>query len=159
MVIKKDIISQEGYEKLIREKTSLKEIQIPEIVEVLKDARSQGDLSENSDYHAAKDKLSLLKRRLGELEDILENVQIVDEEKIAKWSSSIQYWSKVVLSIEGDKEFTVEIVGWGEVHVGDSLAISLDSPLWKAIEGKKSWEHGEIKLLTGNKKISILSVS
>lgn len=161
MVSKKNIISQEGYEKLIAEITQLKETDIPETLEVLKDARSQGDLSENSDYHAAKEKLALLQRRVAELEDMIENVEIVHDESWKKWMKNdiVKYWSIVTIEIEGDKEFQVTIVGWGEVEIGEKIAISLDSPLGVALEGKKKGDTGEIKWTNGNKKVTILSVS
>ncbi len=161
MITKKNLISQEWYEKIISEITALKEEQVPETLEVLKDARSQGDLSENSDYHAAKEKLALLQRRLSELEDMIENVEIIQEDEEKKWGKNtiVKYGSIVKLAIEGDKEFTVEIVGSGEVTIGEEMGISLDSPIGHAIEGKKKGESGEIKLPSGNRKITILSVS
>lgn len=138
----------------------LKDEQIPETLEVLKDARSQGDLSENSDYHAAKEKLALLQRRVSELEDMIENIEIIqDDDKSAGADASVKYGSVVTLEIENDKQFTVEIVGSGEVTIGEHLAISLDSPLGVAIDGKKQGESGEIKLPAGNKKVTILSIA
>lgn len=160
MISKKNLISQEWYEKIIAEIALLKDEQIPETLEVLKDARSQGDLSENSDYHAAKEKLALLQRRVSELEDMIENIEIIQDDN-SKWgkNSIVKYWSLVKIEIEWDKEFTIEIVGGGEVAVGEEMAISLDSPIWQAIEGKKKGDTGEIKLPSGNKKVTILSVS
>ena len=160
MTTKKNIISQEWYEKIIAEIAWLKDEQIPETLEVLKDARSQWDLSENSDYHAAKEKLALLQRRISELEDMIENVEIIqDDDKKSGKDAIVKYWSTVTVEIEWDKEFTIEIVGGGEVEIWQNVAISLDSPLWTAIDGKKKWEKWEIKLPSGNKKVTILSVS
>lgn len=160
MTKKKNLISQEWYEKIIAELSLLKDEQIPETLEVLKDARSQGDLSENSDYHAAKEKLALLQRRVSELEDMIENIEIIqDDDKSAGADASVKYGSVVTLEIENDKQFTVEIVGSGEVTIGEHLAISLDSPLGVAIDGKKQGESGEIKLPAGNKKVTILSIA
>ena len=158
MVAKKNIISQEWYEKIIAELSHIKDVQIPETLEVLKDARSQWDLSENSDYHAAKEKLALLQRRVSELEDLTENVEII--KNTDKWTDNIiTYWSKVELEIEWDKSFFVNIVWTGEVTVLDDFNISFDSPLWMLIEGKKKWDVVELKLATAIKKVSILSVS
>ncbi len=158
MVAKKNIISQEWYEKIIAELSQIKDVQIPETLEVLKDARSQWDLSENSDYHAAKEKLALLQRRVSELEDLTENVEII--KNTDKWTDNIvRYWSKVELEIEWDKSFFVNIVGTGEVTVLDEFNISFDSPLWVLIEWKKKWDIVELKLPNTTKKVSILSVS
>lgn len=161
MTTKKNLISQEWYEKIISEITLLKEEQIPETLEVLKDARSQWDLSENSDYHAAKEKLALLQRRISELEDMIEKVEIIKEDSTKKWIKNdiVKYGTTVVVEIEWDKEFTIEIVGSGEVSLDGNVCISLDSPLWLAIDGKKKWDTGEMRLASGNKKVTILSIS
>ena len=160
MTTKKNLISQEWYEKIVAEINTLKEIEIPETLEVLKDARSQWDLSENSDYHAAKEKLALLQRRILGLEEMIEKVEIIQDDDTKKWGRDavVKYGSKVTIAIEWDKEFTIEIVGWGEVVIWNELAISLDSPLWQAIDGKKKWDKGEIKLPSGNKTVTILSI-
>ncbi|MBP7885027.1 hypothetical protein KAZ93_02555 [Patescibacteria group bacterium] len=85
---------------------------MPETLEVLKDARAQGDLSENSDYHAAKEKLSLLKRRIEELEEMIDDVEIVSDEsvEVAVSTSTVRYGSLVKVDIEDDKKYDFEIV-------------------------------------------------
>ena len=88
MASKKKIISRKWYDKILIEISDLKDIQIPETLEVLKDARAQWDLSENSDYHAAKEKLSLLNKRVSDLEFMIEEVEIVDDEDIVCLLSS-----------------------------------------------------------------------
>jgi transcription elongation factor GreA len=158
MTTKKNIISQEWYEKIVSEISLIKDEQIPETLDVLKDARSQWDLSENSDYHAAKEKLALLQRRIAELEELIDNVEIVKETDKPK-DAIIRYWSQVKLEIEGDKPFVVSIVWPGEVTVLDEFNISFESPLWIAIENKKKWDIVEVKLANSNKKVTILSVS
>lgn len=160
MASQKKIISQEGYKKIIDEITNLKENDIPETLEILKDARSQWDLSENSDYHAAKEKLALLQRRLAELEDILTNIEIAQEVKKTTSVWTVQYGSVVRISIEGDKEFEIQIVGESEVEVWDGrMAISLDSPLWQSILNKKQGDVVEMRLPTWNKNVTILNLS
>lgn len=158
MTNKKNVISQEWYEKIITEINHIKDVETPETLEVLKDARSQWDLSENSDYHAAKEKLALLQRRVSELESLIENVEIIKDSEKSK-DAVIRYWSKVELEIEWDKPFKLSIVGPGEVTVLDEFNISFESPLWMAIEGKKKWDTVEIKLTNAPKKVKILSVS
>lgn len=159
MAKKKNQISQSWYEKLLAEINTLKDQEIPETLEVMKDAREQWDLSENADYHAAKDKLSLLRKRLTELENMILSVDIVDGSQTKTSWEVVEYWSRVSLFIEGDKEFEVEIVWSWEVAIGDVLAISLDSPLGKALSGRSAGEEVEMKLPAGNKKLTILSVS
>lgn len=158
MASKKNIISREWYEKILLEINDLKEKDIPETLEVLKDARAQWDLSENSDYHAAKEKLSLLNKRLSDLEAMIEQVDIVDEESLKQDSHVVKYGSIVTVDIEDDKTYTFEMVGTGEVAVSDELKLSLDSPIGVAIDGKKSWDIAYMKVLNTKKKVKILSV-
>ncbi len=154
---KKQFMSQEWYEKIIAEISDIEKKQIPETLEVLKDARSQWDLSENSDYHAAKEKLALLQRRLVELEWLIEGVEIV--EKTWSKATTITYGSHVTLDIEWDGVVEADIVNTGEVFVGDVLKISFESPLGKILEGKKKWDELVLKLPAVNKKIKVLSVA
>lgn len=160
MAKKKNLISQEWYEKILAELSNIKEIQLPETLEVLKEARSQGDLSENADYHSAKEKISMLNRRVAELESMIENIEIMEDSKKETASKKVVgYGSTVSLNIEGDKDFSVEVVWSWEVEIDENvLKISLDSPLGKAIDGKKKWDVVTMKLVTGDKKVSILSV-
>lgn len=158
MASKKNIISRQWYDKILSEINEIKDIQVPETLNVLKDARAQGDLSENSDYHAAKEKLALLQKRIDELEMMIASVEIIDDEDVAD-SHLVKYWSKVLVEIEDDKQYLFEIAWSGEVAVFDELRLSLDSPIGVAIEGKKKWDISYVKLPNGNKKkVTILSV-
>lgn len=151
------VISQEGYDKIITEINQIKEIEMPDTLEVLKDARSQWDLSENSDYHAAKEKISMLKRRISELEWLIEDVEIIDTTVKKSKTNIVTYGSLVTLQMEGDESMVVKIVGTGEVDVlDDTVKISLDSPLWKALDNRKQGDIVELK--STNKKVTILSV-
>lgn len=159
MTTKKNIISQEWYEKIVSEINNIKDVQIPETLEVLKDARSQWDLSENSDYHSAKEKLSLLQRRILELEWLIDKVEIATDDADTN-TSLIRYGSKVTLEIEWESPFSLSIVGPGEVSIlEDVLHISFESPLWIALEWKQEWDIVEVRLASTNKKVKILSVS
>ncbi len=160
MTNKKKIISQKWYEKIILEISLIKETDIPEILEVLKDARSQWDLSENSDYHAAKEKLALLQRRLWELEELIENVEIVKDSNTTITNDLIiRYWSQVQIEIEWDSPINLFIVWPWEVTVLDQCNISFESPLGILLEGKKQWDSFDLKLSNTTKKVKILSVS
>lgn len=158
---KKKIISQQWYEKILQEINEIKNTTMPETLEVLKDARAQWDLSENSDYHAAKEKLSLLKRRTEELEEMIDDVEVVSEESVEATvsTSTVRYGSLVKVDIEDDKKYDFEIVWSWEVDVMDDLKISLDSPIGNAIDGKKKGDIVYVKLANGKRKVTILSVS
>lgn len=157
MAAKKNLISRQWYEKILSEINDLKEVQVPETLEVLKDARAQWDLSENSDYHAAKEKLSLLNKRIFDLESMIETVEIIDEDDVVD-SNVVKYWSIVEVDIEDDRTYSIEFVGWWEVSVDTDLKLSLDSPIGVALEWKKKWDVGYIKVLNGKKKVTILSI-
>lgn len=158
MAAKKNIISREGYEKIVMEINELKEVQIPETLEVLKDARAQWDLSENSDYHAAKEKLSLLNKRIADLETMIEQVDIVDDDGNTQDSHVVKYGSLVTVFVEDDKEYTFEMVGTGEVDVDNELKLSLDSPVGLVIDGKKTGDEVIMKIFNAKKKVKILAV-
>jgi transcription elongation factor GreA len=158
MVNKKNLISQEWYEKITTEIALIKDEYIPETLEILKDARSQWDLSENSDYHAAKEKLALLQRRISELEDLIEHVEIICNNEKAK-DNIVRYWSNVLLGVEWDEPIEISIVWPWEVTIFDQCNISFESPLWASIEWKKQWDIVSLKLANIIKKVEILSVS
>ena len=158
MTSKKNLISRQWYDKILAEINDLRDVQLPETLDVLKEARAHGDLSENSDYHAAKEKISLLQKRIVDLETMIESVDIMDDDVV--WDSHIvKYWSVVSVDIEDDKIYTFEIVWSWEVVAFDDLKLSLDSPLGLVIDGKIQWDSGYLKLPNGNKKkVTILSV-
>ncbi len=155
----KNIISRSGYEKIVGEINDIKTNHLPETIEVLKDARAQWDLSENSDYHAAKEKIALLERRVVELEWMIENVEIVDDDSVtwSKWV--IKYWSIVTVEIEDEKSFTFEIVWTWEVDVTTvPLKLSFESAVVSAVQDKKKWDVVVAKLPHGRKNVHILDV-
>lgn len=158
---KQNLLTKESYTKLITEMKELEDISIPNTLEQLKDARESWDLSENYEYHSAKEKLNMLNIRLNEIKQLVKDVKIVTKKSSEdnKQETTIQYWSKIVLSIEWDKEYNLEIVGVWEVEVGSNTKISFESPIWMAIEWKKQWDSVKYKFSDWNRKnIKILSV-
>lgn len=151
-------MTKEWYEKLLSELNDLEESQLPQILKQIKEAREEWDLSENSDYHAAKDKQALLKNRVAKLKQMLHDVTIVEERETQTSHDSVWYGSKVTLSTETGDTYTVELVGTSEVSC-DPLKISFSSPIWSAIEGKKKGDVVKAKLLSGKKNIEILEIA
>jgi len=158
---KQNLLTKESYEKMLQEVKELEEILIPTTIEQLKDAREEWDLSENYEYHSAKEKLNMLNIRLSELNELIKNSKIVEKNFEEKWSGNVvEYWSKVRVLIDGDKEHDLQIVWAWEVDLdGDIVKISFDSPIWIAIEWKKEWDSVKYKFSDWSKKtVKILSI-
>ena len=131
---KKNIMTREGLRKYENELHDLKVIRRIEVAQKIKEAREQGDLSENAEYDAAKDEQSDIETRIVELEKILKNVEVVDDEDIT--ADRVMVGSTVtILDMEFSEEETYKIVGSTEA---DSLRgkISNESPVGKALIGK-----------------------
>lgn len=151
-------LTKTWYEKLVHELHELKTTELPQVIEQIAEAKEQWDLSENFEYHAAKEKQALLQARIDEIESMLEDVEIVDDKKD---DGTIGYGSTVTFSIEGDKEYTVTLVSSAEVDVlGDVPYISFDSPVGSALAGKKLWDVSVIRgLSSGRKNLTVLKVA
>ena len=132
---KKNILTSEGLKKLEDELDELIVVKRKEVAQKIKEAREQGDLSENAEYDAAKDEQRDIEARIEEIEKILKNVEIVDEDEVNTDSINIGCQVKI-LDIEFDEELTYKIVGSTEAN---SLKgkISNESPVGKALIGKK----------------------
>lgn len=153
-------LTKEGYEKLVAELKELKDSKMPSVLERLSEAKAMWDLSENFEYKSAMEDKDFITSKIGEIEELLDNVEIIVDKKNRK-KDGIWYWSEVVLKIEWDKdEYNVRIVGTWEVGVNkkDNLSISLDSPIGMAIKGHKEWEEAKMRLGNTRKQIKILKV-
>ena len=152
--MKKDsfIITAEGYLKLEEELNELKTVRRPQIIKALKDARAQGDLSENSDYDAARDAQGKVEARIKELEYRLEHSEIAKIEKGGK----INVGSTVTIEDDGDED-TYKIVGSAEADAFNNLISNL-SPLGKALMGHKENETVLVESPNGEYEVKILKV-
>ena len=143
-----------GYRQLVEELEQLEKIKLPEAIERLARARDFGDLSENAEYHSAKDDLSTLEGRVEELKDILTRVVVVDVAK--KGDEQVGLGSLVQIEVNGSShEFT--IVGEWEADPA-AKKISHESPLGKALIGKKVGEIVEVDAPSGIITYSIKEV-
>ena len=157
---KKNFLSKAWYEKLVHESHLLKTEDLPATLLQIKEAKEAWDLSENSEYHAAKEKQWLIQARIDEIESMLEGVEILETD-VSKWSadSTVSYGSTVTLEMEDGKQYTFMIVWSGEVNVvDDDMKISFESPIGMAIEGKKVGDTVRVRLASGRKNASILSI-
>lgn len=142
-----------GYEKLQAEVKSLKEVQRPQVVKDIEEALEHGDLKENAEYHAAKEMQRTIDNRLGELQGILGNSQIVDPSELEH--AKISFGSTVVMTdMDTDEESTYTIVGGCESNPDMGL-ISFGSPLAKQLLGKEEGDEVKVILPGGTKEFEI----
>ncbi len=145
-----------GYEKLSAEMNHLKNTERPEIVKEIEAALEHGDLKENAEYHAAKEKQRLIDARLNELSDLLGSAQIVDPSELEH--ARVSFGSTVVLcDLETDDELTYTIVGGCESNPDEGL-ISFNSPLAKQLLGKEEGDEVKAKLPGGIKEFEVMEV-
>lgn len=153
---KKNILTREGVDNLEAELNDLRINKRAEIAEKLKEARAQGDLSENAEYDAAKDEQRDIEARIDEIEKILKNVVVADEDEGDE--DTVNIGSIVnVLDVEFDEEFEYKIVGSQE---SDSLngKISNESPLGMALIGKKKGDKVVVTTDAGEIDYEILDI-
>ncbi len=144
---KKIFVTKQGLEELKNELKELEKVNRPQVLERVSQARAMGDLSENSEYTAAREELSLIDSRIEELGEMLKKVEIIDETKAAKKGSQIQLGSKVTVKINGKKE-VFELVGEWEADPQEKK-ISHESPLGKALIGKALNDKIEVEAPAG----------
>ncbi len=140
-------LTQEGYDELKTELTELVNVRLPKAVERVAEAREYGDLSENSEYHDARDDKDLIETRIEEIESILEKAEIV---KATRSKSRVGMGSQVQVKLKGKvgKKRTIVIVGEYEADPSENK-ISSASPLGKALMGKKKGDEVTFKAPAG----------
>ena len=154
--MKKNILTSEGLKKLEDELDDLIVVKRKEVAQKIKEAREQGDLSENAEYDAAKDEQRDIEARIEEIEKILKNVEIVDEDEVNTDSINIGCQVKI-LDIEFDEELVYKIVGSTEAN---SLKgkISNESPVGKALLGKKVGDMVTVETQVGPISYKVLDI-
>ncbi len=146
-----------GYKKLGDELHDLKMVQRPKTVEEIDIARSHGDLKENAEYHAARDHLRFIEKRMAELAELYDNVQEVDPSVFTH--DKVRFGSTVtLLDLDDESEATYTIVGTYESNP-DKALISTLSPLARQLMGKEEGDEVLINLPSGEKEYEILSIS
>lgn len=153
---KKIYLTKEGLEELKSEFEELKNVKRPEVVTRVSDARNQGDLSENAEYSAARDELSFIDGRIDELEEILKHVVLIKPEDTSTHGGGVGLGSEVSLKIDG-KEEVYKVVGEWEADPTEKK-ISHESPLGKALLGKKVGETVEVSAPAGKVVYTVVSV-
>ena len=146
-----------GYRKLTEDLRHHKEVLRPKIVKDLEEARAHGDISENAEYHAAKEKQSFIEGRIAELETIIPSAEVIDVSKLS--GDQVKFGARVtVIDEETEKEQTYRIVGAYEADM-KAGSISITSPLAKALIGKEEGDSAEVAAPGGAKSYEIVSIS
>ncbi len=159
MAEKKNYLTREGLRKYEEELQELKSVRRKEISQKIKEAREQGDLSENAEYDAARDEQRDVEARIEELENILKNVEVVDLDQKSGKIKSVSFGCKVrVLDMEMDEELEYTIKGASEANVL-SGSISNESPMGKALLGSKKGDVVEVEAPAGMLKFKVLEIS
>lgn len=147
-------ITQTGYEELQQELLELKSEAMPRVIERISNAREQGDLSENADYHSARDERDILQARINEIEGILAKAEIT----VVKNTSSVSLGSKVTLEVLGkSKKITYQMSGEYESNPAEGK-ISIESPVGKALFKKSKGDKVEVETPAGKITYKILEI-
>ena len=156
MEAKKHVMSREGVKELEDELNDLIVNKRNEIAEKLKEARAQGDLSENAEYDAAKDEQRDVEARIEQIEEILKNVEIYDD---AKKTDKISMGSKVkILDVELNEELEYRIVGSQEANILKGK-ISNESPIGRALIGAKVGQVVSVETESGTFDYKVVSIN
>jgi len=146
----------EGYNALDEELRRLKTQERPSVIAAIGEARAHGDLSENAEYHAAKDRQGWIEGRIAEIEDKIARAQVIDVKKLS--GAQVKFGATIsVVDEDTDEEARYQIVGEHEADV-KSGKISLTSPLSRAVMGKEVGDVVEVNTPGGVKAYEILKV-
>ena len=145
-----------GNQRLEAELKTLKSVERPAVIRAISEAREHGDLSENAEYHAAKERQGWIESRILELEDKLRRAEVIDVSKLS--GDKVKFGATVVLADEDtDEESTYQIVGADEADIKSGL-LSITAPLARALVGKAAGENVEVSTPGGAKAYEIVSV-
>jgi len=150
-------MTPEGQQKLRDELHRLKEVEMPQVVRDISTARDHGDLSENAEYHAAKERQGLIHARTLYVEDVLSRAEVIDPSKLS--GHTVKFGAHVqLLNLDTEEQAEYQIVGPEEsdINVG---RISISSPLARALIGKQAGDEVTVRLPAGNRTYEIQEIS
>ena len=149
-------MTAEGHAALDAELKNLKTVERPNIITAIAEAREHGDLSENAEYHAAKEKQSFIEGRVAELEDKLARADVIDTSKLT--GTTVRFGATVtIMDEETEEESSYKIVGEDEADVA-SGKVSITSPIARALIGKDIEDVVEVSAPGGAKSYEIMNV-
>ena len=150
-------MTEDGFNRLREELKRLKSVDRPAIIRAIAEARTHGDLSENAEYHAARDRQSFIEGRVMELEDKVARAEVIDVSKLS--GTVVKFGAKVTLADEEtEQEQTFQIVGEDEADIGNGR-LSVTSPLARALIGKGIGDSVEVTTPRGAKSYEIVNLA
>ncbi|QYZ68985.1 transcription elongation factor GreA [Neotabrizicola shimadae] len=148
-------MTRAGFTALDEELKTLKTVERPAVIRAIAEAREHGDLSENAEYHAAREKQSFIEGRIKELEGILSLAEVIDPSKL---SGAIKFGATVTLvDDDTEEEKTYTIVGEVEADIERGL-LNIRSPLARALIGKDEGDNVEVRTPGGQRSYEVLSI-
>ena len=157
MADKKHILTYAGLKQYEDELQNLKVVKRKEVAQKIKEAREQGDLSENAEYDAAKDAQGLLEAKIAQLQDVISNCRIIDESQID--TSKVQILNKVTIkNIKTKATMTYTLVSESEADF-KAGKLSITTPIAKALIGKKLGDKVEVQVPAGTMEFEIMDIS
>ena len=151
-------LTARGAERLHAELHRLKTIERPEVINAIAEARAQGDLSENAEYDAARERQAFVEGRIQELEGTLSNAQIIDPSALDVEGKAVFGATVEIEDLESGDRVTYQIVGDVEADIRSNL-ISVSSPVARALIGKGQGDVVEVKAPAGIREYEVLNVS
>ncbi len=149
-------ITRKGYENLKKELERLKRVERPENIKAIEEARAHGDLSENAEFHAAKERQSFIEGRIQELGYKLGHADVIDTDQLPK--DRIVFGSRVLLeNVDTGESIEYQLVGPDESDVKKGR-ISVTSPIGKALIGKKAFDEMSVHVPSGKRNYEIVEI-
>src|SRR5579884_2994918 len=155
--MQKNPITPEGAARLRDELNQLKSVERPRIIQAIATAREHGDLSENAEYHAARERQSFIEGRIKELEDKLARAEVIDVSKLA--GERVAFGATVKLSnVDSGEEVSYRILGADESDLAKG-SISITSPLARSLVGKQVGDEVKVRMPGGERTYEVLEIS
>ena len=152
-----EYFTEQGYQNLLDELNQLRSIERPSISKQIAEARDKGDLSENAEYHAAKEAQGHLESKIAKLEEVVGNARILDDSKLD--ASKVLILSNVTIkNMANNQEMSYTLVAENEADL-KAGKISVDSPIGKGLLGKKKGEKAEIQVPNGKITFEVMDIS
>ena len=148
-------LTKNGYSRLEEELRKLKADDRPNIIKAISEARELGDLSENAEYHSAREKQSFIEGRIKELESIISLGEVID---VSKLTGPIKFGAEITLFLEEiEKQIIYQIVGEAEADLEKGL-LNINSPLARALIGKEEGDEVEVNTPGGTKHYEVIKI-
>ncbi|MBR6285245.1 MAG: transcription elongation factor GreA [Muribaculaceae bacterium] len=149
-------MTQEGYDKKMAELAHLENVERPEVVQAISDARDKGDLSENAEYDAAKERQGMLEAKIAALRTMMANARIIDESKIS--TDEVQLLNKVTIkNVKNGAQMTYTIVTETESNLREGK-IAISTPIAKGLLGHKVGDVVDVNVPAGTMKFEIMEI-